>query len=247
MNFRNINLLYIGILVLIILVLSNGCSTVGTTSKINEVYPSSDEVKEVKITEFILGSGDQVEIMVYRHNDLKRTVVIDTSGKITYPLIGDIQVKGLSIFQLRDKIRDGLAEYIVDPQVSLNVTVVQSQKVYVLGEVTKPGVFSLDTPKSVIEAISQAGGFTTDAKDESVMVIRGNRDKPLLIKVDLKSALKGNVDQNIQLKAGDIVYVPSTFIVDASRFAVYLSKILTPILMVEQGIRGVGVILGPTF
>ena len=233
MNLKVVNTSYIGIIILIFFALLGGCSTVGTTSKIDEVTPPSDEVKgEVKITEFILGPGDKVEIMVYRHDNLKRTVQIDTSGKITYPLVGDIQANGLSIFQLRNRIRDGLAEYIVDPQVSVGVTAVQSQKVYVIGEVTKAGVFSLDTPKSVIEAISQAGGFTKDAKDERVMVIRGNRDKPQLIKLDLKGALKGDTTQNIQLKGGDIVYIPSTLIADVSRFSTYLWSILTPIFLV---------------
>jgi len=237
MNLKVVNISYIGILILIIFTLLGGCSTVGTTSKADEVSPSSDEVKEVKITEFVLGPGDRVEIMVYRHDNLKRTVLIDASGKINYPLVGDIQANGLSIFQLRDRIRDGLAEYIVDPQVSVGVTAVQSQKVYVIGEVARPGVFSLDKPLSAIEAISSAGGFTLDANDESVMVIRGNRDKPQLIKLDLESAFKkGNITQNIQLRSGDIVYVPSTFIADVSRFSVYLRNILYPILMIEQGI-----------
>lgn len=222
------NITFIGIVILIIFVLLGGCSTVGTKSKTDEVSPP---FAEAKITEFILGVGDRVEIMVYRHNDMKRTVQIDTSGKIMYPLVGDIQANGLSIFQLRDRIRDGLAEYIVDPQVSVDVVANRSQKVFVLGEVKSPGVFGLDTPKSAIEAISQAGGFTIDAHEESVMVVRGNLDKPDLIKLDLKSALKGDTAQNIQLKAGDIVYVPSTFIADASRFAVYLTRILTPIAL----------------
>lgn len=243
MNLKVGNISYIGILILIIFALLGGCSTVGTTSKADEVSPLSDEVQaEVKITEFILGPGDRVEIMVYRHDDLKRTVQIDTSGMITYPLVGDIQANGLSIFQLRNKIRDRLAEYIVDPQVSVSVTAVQSQKVYVVGEVKSPGVFSLNKPLSAIEAISSAGGFTLDAKDQSVMVIRGNRDKPQLIKLDVESALKsGNVSQNIQLRSGDIVYVPSTLIADVSRFSIYLKNILYPILMIEQGI-----ILGPS-
>lgn len=233
MNLKMMNIATIGIMILIAFALLGGCSTVGTTTKIDEEPPLSDEFKgEIKITEFILGVGDKIEIVVYRHDSLKRTVQIDNSGKITYPLVGDIKANGLSIFQLRDRIRDGLAEYIVDPQVSVGIVSIQSQKVYVIGEVTKAGVFSLDTPKSVIEAIAQAGGFTKDAKDESVIVIRGNRDKPQLIKLDLKGTLKGDTAQNIQLKGGDVVYVPATLIADVSRFANYLWSILTPIFIV---------------
>lgn len=243
MNLKVMSISYRGIFILILFAFLGGCSTVGTTSKAEEVSPSSDEVQaEVRITEYILGPGDRVEIMVYRHDDLKRTIPIDPSGKITYPMIGDIQAGGLSIFQFRDNLRDRLAEYIVNPQVSVSVTAVQSQKVYVIGEVTKPGVLSLNKPMSAIEAISEAGGFTLDAKDQSVMVIRGNRDKPQLIKLDLEDALKkGDITQNIQLRSGDIVYVPSTLIADVSRFSVYLKDILYPILMIEHGI-----ILSPT-
>jgi len=213
-----------------------GCATTESTSKAIQPLPE-EKPKEIKLTEFILGPGDIVEITVYRHDDLKRTAPIDTSGRISYPLVGDIQAGGLSIFQLRDKIRDGLSEYIKEPQVTIRVTAVQSQKVYVLGEVGKPGAFALNTPMSALEAISSAGGFTTDAKEESVMVIRGKRENPELIKLDLKSVLeKGNVAQDIQLQAGDIVFVPPATIADVSRFAVYLSKILWPISLFTRDV-----------
>ncbi|MBI2447263.1 MAG: polysaccharide biosynthesis/export family protein, partial [Candidatus Omnitrophica bacterium] len=80
-----------------------------------------------KVSEFILGPGDKIEIIVYRNDSLNRTVQIDHSGKIMYPLTGDIYAAGISIFQLRDKIRDGLSRYIVDPKVSIGVASVQSQ------------------------------------------------------------------------------------------------------------------------
>ncbi len=219
---------------LILFLLLNGCATTEPTSNI--IQPPSEEItNEIKLTEFILGPGDTVEITVYRHDDLKKTSQIDTSGKITFPLVGDIQAGGLSIFQLRDKIRDGLSEYIIDPQVSVSVTAVQSQKVYVLGEVTRPGVFVLNTPMNALEAISSAGGFTRDAKDNSVMIIRGNRDNPQFIKLDLEDALKkGDVAQNIQLQGSDVIFVPATFIADASRFSVYLRDLLWPILLSEE-------------
>ena len=133
MSLRNLLILYVTLAFILFIFLS-GCATTEPTSK--AIQPSSEEkTKEIKLTEFILGPGDIVEITVYRHDDLKKTVQVDTSGKITYPLVGDIQAGGFSIFQLRDKIRDGLSEYIKDPQVSISVTAVQSQKVYVLGEV----------------------------------------------------------------------------------------------------------------
>jgi polysaccharide export outer membrane protein len=225
----NLTVLFISFLIL------SGCSTTEPTSKI--IQPPSEEItKEIKLTEFILGPGDVVEVVVYRHDELKRTAPIDTSGKITYPLIGDVQAGGLSIFQLRDRIRDGLSEYIKEPQVSVSVTEIKSQKVYVLGEVQRPGAFALDTPMSAIEAVSSAGGFTRHANGESVMVVRGKRDNPQLIKLDLQSALKeGNVAQDIPLQGGDMVFVPPTSISDVSKFAVYLRNILWPAFLFGQG------------
>lgn len=235
MRLRNFLILYVTLAFFIFLFLS-GCATTEPTSK--AIQPSSEEkTKEIKLTEFILGPGDIVEITVYRHDDLKKTVQVDTSGKITYPLVGDIQAGGFSIFQLRDKIRDGLSEYFIDPQVTVSVTSVQSQKVYVLGEVQKPGAFALNTPMSALEAISSAGGFTIDAKDGSVIVMRGKKDNPELIKLDLRSALKeGNVAQDIQLQGGDIVFVPPATIADVSRFAIYLRNILWPAFLFGRGV-----------
>lgn len=193
--------------------------------------------QDIKTNESILGPGDTVDIEVYRHDDLKRTLRIDAEGKITFPLIGDVEAAGISAVQLRSKMRDELAKYIVDPQVIVNIRGMKSQRVYVLGEVTKPGVFSLEAPMSVLEAVSHSGGFTIDAKEENVIVIRGSRAKAQLVKLDLEKVLEeGDITQDIQLRGGDVVYVPSTIIADVSRFAVYLKNILAPVLMIEQGI-----------
>ncbi|OGW37830.1 MAG: hypothetical protein A2Y97_04030 [Nitrospirae bacterium RBG_13_39_12] len=242
MNFRNINpsYIYIGIFVLIISILLNGCSTIGTTSKTTEggVSPASDEEpKEVKLNEFILGPGDRVEIIVYRHDDLKRTAQIDTSGKIAYPLVGDIQAGGSSIFQLRDKIRDGLSKYIINPEVTIGVVSVLSQKVGVLGEVNNPGLFTLDTSLTAVEAVSKAGGFTINAKQKNVLLIRGGLKKPELITLNINNFFREqDLTQNVSLKNGDIIYVPATFIENVARFFDHLSRILAPLTSIESGI-----------
>ncbi len=233
------NLPYVGIGVIVCLILLNGCATTGSTSKVTKEggSPVSDEAsKEVKITEFILGPGDKVEIIVYRHDDLKRTVQIDTSGKITYPLVGDIQAGGLSIFQFRDKIRDNLSKYIIDPQVSVGVVSVQSQKVIVLGEVKNPGLFPIDSPLTTIDAISKAGGFTLDAKQKNVLLIRGGLKEPELMTLNIDSFFsEHNMSQNVYLQNGDIIYVPAIFIANVSRFFGHLSKIISPIVDIERG------------
>jgi polysaccharide export outer membrane protein len=216
--------------------LLSGCAT-SNKNKITALDTSPTQEKalqEVRVKEFILGPGDRIEIMVYRHDDLTMTVQIDSSGKIMYPLVGDIHASGLSIFQLRDIIRDGLSEYLVDPQVSVCVLSVQSQKVIVLGEVKNPGLFSLEMPMDTIEAISRAGGFSLDAKQNSVLLIRGGMNDPQLIKLDIKSFLKAqDMSQNVVLHNGDIIYVPSSYIADVSRFFDHVSSIIRPFLQLE--------------
>lgn len=196
----------------------------------------AEKEKTPKISEFILGPGDSIEIAVYRNDDLTRTVRIDPSGKIIYPLIGDIQAAGTSIFQLRDKIREGLLKYIVDPNVYVGIVSIQNQKVIVLGEVRNPGFFQIETSLNVLEAISKAGGITLDGKLKSVLLIRGGMKKPELVTLNLANIFeKGDFTQNVMLQRGDIIYVPRSFIADVDRFFAHLSTIVSPLLSLETG------------
>lgn len=224
--------------VFICLILLTGCAATKASSTTAQDVPQAPEEtpKEIKVTEFILGAGDTIEISVYRNDELKKTIKIDVSGIISYPLVGDIKAAGLGILQFRDKIRDGLSKYIVNPQVSVNVTSVQSQKVIVLGEVKNPGLFSLDSPMSALEAMSKAGGYTLDAKLKTILLIRGGLKNPELVKLNLETALKeGNTAQNVRLQGGDIIYVPATTIANVSRFFDYLSRIISPLVSIESG------------
>lgn len=218
----------------LVLLLGPGCGA----SK-NPVVPLDQFQKEspAKVTEFILGAGDKIDITVYRNDDLKRTVQIDLSGKVSFPLVGDLQAGGLGIFEFRDKIRDGLSKYIINPQVTMSVSSSQSQKIIVLGEVKNPGFFQAETAITALEAISRAGGYTLDGKLESVLVIRGGLQKPQLTSLNLKRALmEGDLTQNVMLQRGDIVYVPRTFISDVDRFFAHMTTILQPLVLLETGI-----------
>lgn len=190
----------------------------------------------IKVSEFILGQGDTISISVYRHDDLSKTMKINMSGKIMYPLIGDVQAAGVDLFQLRDTIRDRLAKYIVDPQVVIDITSIQSHKVTVLGEVQSPGVFNIDSSLTTLEAVSKAGGFTLDAKQKNVLLVRGGLKNPTLMSLNLKDALFGSqLAQNVYIQPGDIIYVPRTFIANVDRFFQHLANIISPIVSIESG------------
>ncbi len=222
-----------------------GCASSGIKTKGDKTKETGNgnpneyagHADNVKISEFILGVGDTIEISVYRQDDLQRTVKIDNSGKIMFPLIGDVQAAGVGIFKLRDNIREKLSKYLVDPQVVINISTVQSQKILVLGEVKNPGVFTLDTDMGVLESITKAGGMTKDAKIGNVLLIRKGQGKSVVVSLNLKKVLKEeDVSQNMNLQNGDIVYLPRTTIANVSRFFAYLSEILSPIVMMETGV-----------
>jgi polysaccharide export outer membrane protein len=126
-------------------------------------------------------------------------------------------------------MREGLLKYFVDPQISVAVTSIGSQKFFVLGEVNKPGVFQLDRPKTAVEAISEAGGFTLDAKPSYVLLIRGGptNPKPNYQVLDMKKVFKEiDMTQNLALNQGDIIYVPASEYADVERFFNRLWKII---------------------
>jgi polysaccharide export outer membrane protein len=226
-----IGIIFIGLL--------NGCATLGTLSEeIQKDAPSvsSEEPKGVKLNEFILGPGDKIEISVYRHDDLKKTVQIDSSGKITFPFVGNIQAGGLSVSKLRERIREGLSRYILDPDVSIDVSSVRSHSVIILGEIKNPGVLSLDFPLTALEAISMVGGFTINAKSQNVLLIRGGLKTPELMTLNFDRIFnERDMTQNVTLQKGDILYVPVTVIEDIARFFDHLSRILGPIAPIASG------------
>lgn len=221
----------------LIFLIAVSCATTRKSAK-DEVDPTHPETeKDVVVSEFILGVGDEVELTVYRHDDLHKKVRIPPDGTNTFPLIGEIQTKGVSIHQLRRKIKESLSNYIVDPQVSLEITSFKGQKIFILGEVNNPGAYQIDTPTTIIEAIAKAGGYTLDGKYNSIVLIRGGPEKPELKRLDLKKAFAtGDLSQNVFLKNGDVVYVPRTFISNVDRFFKHFENIVRPLVWTEQGI-----------
>lgn len=201
--------------------------------------------------------GDEITINVFRHDEFGRKLMVPPDGHIIFPFVGEIKIEGKNIREVSQIIREGLAEIIVDPQVMVDIVKLNipgsfidpqvsvevvhfgGQKIFVLGEVTRPGVFLADGHMGVVEAISSAGGMTLDAEQTSVVLIRsGNgKSKPELIVLDLEKALtQGDMTQDPTLQRGDIIYVPRTFISNVDRFFEHMAKITRPILDIITGI-----------
>jgi polysaccharide export outer membrane protein len=200
----------------------------GIIDKQETVAPSSP---------FILGSGDEITINVWRNEDLNRTILIDPSGNIYLPLAGKVEASGLTISQLREKITLRLSKYIINPQVDINVSSLKSQKVHILGEVKSPGTFTLDQKMLAWEAISQAGGFTTDANQKEVLLVRNENGAARVTALNIHDMLKtGKIDQDIYLRSGDVIYVAPTFIANLDRFMQRFNNIISPFVTLERGI-----------
>jgi polysaccharide biosynthesis/export protein len=212
-----------------------GCASTGPLPE--NAKPEDLKNVNLRASEFVLGAGDMVEFAVYRQEDLKRSVKIDTSGKVMFPLIGDIQVAGKSIFTLRDELKERYSVYLVNPQITVTVIAISSKKFMVLGEVNTPGVFTIDTDLTIIEAIAKAGGMTQDAKENKVIVIRRGKEKPELLSFSFKDIWeKGDVTRDVTMRPGDIVYVSTKTIADVSRFMQHIGQIISPIVSLEGGI-----------
>jgi polysaccharide export outer membrane protein len=156
-----------------------------------------------------IGAQDVLKIDVWREDQLTRTVPVRPDGKITLPLLNDIQAAGLTPIELANVIRDGLKKYITNPQVTVSVTEINSRRIYVTGEVTKAGAYQLLPHMTVLQALSGSGGFTAFARVKNIYVLRTENGKPVKIPFNYKEAIAGkNPEQNIELQPGDVVVVP---------------------------------------
>jgi polysaccharide biosynthesis/export protein len=179
-------------------------------------------------TEYMIGDDDVLQISVWQNPDLDQEVIVRPDGKISVPLIGDVMARGLTITQLDDELTRRLSEYVRSPEVSLSLKKIGGSKVILLGEIAKPGVYSMAGQKTLLEAVGLAGGFTRDAVPSSIVLIRGGLVTPRAERINLSKALKGRdfIRQNIVLQAEDVVFVPKKFIADLNYF---LNQILDPL------------------
>lgn len=156
-----------------------------------------------------IGAQDVLKIDVWREDQLTRTVPVRPDGKITLPLLNDIQAAGLTPMELTNIIREELKKYLTNPQVTVTVSEINSRRIYVTGEVTKAGAYQLLPHMTVLQALSGSGGFTAFARIKGIYVLRNENGKPTKIPFNYKDAIAGkNPEQNIELQPGDVVVVP---------------------------------------
>lgn len=189
---------------------------------------------------FELGKGDQITLSLFRQEDFDGAYTLDSNGQIHVPLVGTVDAAGKSPEELRSELQERFADYLVNPQVTLEVTKVVSRRAHVLGEVQTPGTQSFRFEYFFWEALTNAGGFTNDADRDSVLLLRKDGEdvyRPYRISLDLTAATdEGFATQNFMVEPGDIVYVLPSTIASVERFANRISNIIRPIVDIERGI-----------
>ncbi|MCS6953969.1 MAG: polysaccharide biosynthesis/export family protein [Bryobacterales bacterium] len=154
---------------------------------------------------YIIGPDDILVIRVWREPDLSGAVGVRPDGKISLPLIGEIQAGGMTPATLAERITEGFSKYINNPEVIVQVAAVNSKKYFISGEVQRPGSYPLVSPTTVLAAIAIAGGFRDYADRKNIIIMRG----PKRFKFNYNDVIKGKrVEQNLLLENGDHIIVP---------------------------------------
>lgn len=147
-------------------------STIKEDKKVEQFVESESEHGR-KTLEYIIGNGDMLLIKVWQNSDLDDEVIVRPDGRISFTLVGDVMATGLTISEFRVDLTAKLQEFIRNPQVSVSIKSIGGEKVIVLGQVKNPGVYQLTGTRTILEAVSLAGGFTEHAVEDSVMLIEG--------------------------------------------------------------------------
>jgi polysaccharide biosynthesis/export protein len=158
---------------------------------------------------YLIGPQDVLDINVWKEAELTRQVPVRPDGKISIPLLNDVQAAGLTPQQLSEEITTGLKKYITDPQVTVIVATINSQRIYILGEVNRAGAYPLLPAMTAVQALSSAGGFTPFASLKKIYIMRMEDGKQVKFPLNYKDVVAGKApQQNILLKAGDTIVVP---------------------------------------
>jgi polysaccharide export outer membrane protein len=166
-------------------------------------------VPAVTPADYVIGPDDQLSVVFWREKDLSADVAVRPDGKISLPLLNDVQAAGLTPEQLRTALTTAAARYIEEPTVTVVVKQINSRKVFITGQVQRPGPYSLGGPTTVLQLISMAGGVLEYAKKKDIVVMRTENGRPVSYRFNYSQVSeRKNLTQNIELKPGDTVIVP---------------------------------------
>lgn len=160
--------------------------------------------------DYVIGNEDVLAVSVWKEPDLSvKELVVRPDGKISLPLVNDIQASGLTPKQLQKQIEAKLKEFIAAPNVNVTVIKIFSHTVSVVGQVSKPGLYTLGSPTTVLDMLARVGGVAEFAKKKDIRIMRKENGATRLFRFNYKDVIKGkHLEQNITLKDGDVIMVP---------------------------------------
>ena len=171
--------------------------------------PSATASPSTQAADYLIGAGDVVEIVVWKEPDLSRTVRVRPDGKISLPLVDDIQASQSTLLRLKERITEALAAYVDHPAVYVMLQENRSNKIYIIGKVNAPGEYVLERDTTVLQAIATAGSFTEWAKKDDIVVLRRGPRGQFRIEFDYDRVISGkDIEQNILLNPDDLIIVP---------------------------------------
>ena len=182
------------------------CSGVPMQARVASLEPTTDHGTSA---DYRIGAEDVLEVLVWRNDTLSKVVTVRPDGKISLPLIGEVEAAGLTPIDLRDQITEKVKEYYKEvPHVSVIVQRANNSIIHIIGEVRQPGSQTLRNGTTLLQAIAFAGGLTPFASTNNILVIRGSNNDTTTFKVRYKDIVSGkNPDENILLKPGDIIMI----------------------------------------
>ena len=170
-------------------------------------------------TPYRIAIGDDLEVKSFYNPELDEKATVRPDGKIALPLVGDIVAAGKTPEELSNELTQKYSVELKQPQVSVLMRTFTGQRVYVAGEVNKAGLIPLAGPLTVLQAVAASEGFSSDARlDEVYIIRRGEGNRPMVAKADLKAAIHGDVSQDVLLHPYDIVFVPRSRIANVNRW-----------------------------
>jgi len=175
---------------------------------INLVHAENQD-NRASSSRYKIGPGDVLEISVWKEPDLEKRLVVLPDGVVSFPLMGSFKAENKTIDEIQDLITTKLEKVLVEPIVSVSLLSFESQQIYVIGKVNRPGAFTVNGAIDVMQALSLAGGMATFADQDSINILRRENGKLTAIQFDYSDIENGEkLEQNIILKKGDVVVVP---------------------------------------
>ena len=158
---------------------------------------------------YLIGGQDVLNISVWKEAELTQTVPVRPDGKISLPLLNDVQAAGLTPTQLAQNLTESLKKFVTNPQVTVIVTQINSQRIYILGEVNRAGAYPLLPNMTILQGLSNAGGFTQFANTKKIYMLRTENGKQVRYPFNYKDVIGGKAtEENVVMKAGDTIVVP---------------------------------------